>query len=266
MKKTLTIITAALVLAGCANGYRDFYREIPGATPGIIAKRRVAPAPDAPIVDHSGLNPHDIIAQYGEQGYGAIGYSSFNGGKAAESGAIEQGKKVGADIVVISNPQYTGTRSSVIPIVTPTTSTSYTAGSATAYGRGGPVTAYGSSSTTSYGSQTNYIPVNTDRFDYAAVYMVKLKSYLGIRYRDLTPEERGTIQSNRGSVVALVVKGSNAFRADILTGDIILAVNGERVDDSDALGKMIEADRGTDVRLSIRRGSEVIEKTVPVNP
>jgi hypothetical protein len=270
MGKGMKGITFALVcsvgLFACANGYKKFYHQIPGATPERIAATREAHSTGNPIVERTGLPPESIRDQYSEAGYAAIGYSSFNGGAgAAESGAIAQAKAVEADLVVISNPSYTGTQSSVVPIVTPTTSTSYSSGSATAYGGyGAPVTAYGSSTTTTYGTQTNYIPVKVDRYDYAAVYMVKQKIYLGIQYRPLTPDERAAQQSNHGVAVTVVVRGSNAFRNDILVGDVILAVNGEPVDGPDELSRMIEADKGTIARISIRRNGSLLEKMVPI--
>lgn len=266
MKRLAICLAISGAISACASGYKTFYHSVPGATPERIAATRDAPPTGTPIVDHTSLPPEEIRNQYAAAGYAAIGWSSFNGGAgAADSGAISQAKAIGADLVVISSPSYTGTKSSVVPIVTPTTSTSYTSGSATAYGGyGAPVTAYGSSTTTTYGTKTNFIPVNVDRYDYAAVYMVKQKVRLGIQYRELTNEERAAQQSNRGAAVTAVIRGSNAFRNDILVGDVILSVNGEPVDGPDELGRMIEADRGTEARLRIRRGESIIEKVVPI--
>lgn len=215
MNRLLTL-AAMLCLAGCATGYEKFYQPNPSATPAAVAAHRAAPAPAQPILDHTGLTGDALLQPYVAQGYGVIGYSSFNGGGGqSDKGALDQGRKVGADLVVISNPSYTGTRSTVIPIVTPTTSTSYSTGTATAYGSGGTATAYGTSTTTTYGTQTNFIPMHVDRFDYLAVYFVKMRARLGAFVHDLSPEQRQELQSNHGVAVINIVNASPRSQASI---------------------------------------------------
>lgn len=260
MKRLLAILLV-VVLNGCASGYSQFYTALPDATPEAIAKLRVAPPPAAPLVDRSHSVPDpDYYARYG---YAAIGYSSFNSGRAeSESNAIEQGKKVGADLVVIVNPSYTGSVTSHIPVTTPTTSTSYTTGSATAYGAGGTVTAYGNSRTTTYGSQTNYIPMTTNRYDYGAVYFVKRKYSFGANWRDLNNQERAEIQSNSGVVITVVVNDTPAFRNDVLVGDIVTKVNGQSIFGQQAMSDALAGKEGQEVVLTILRNGTAIEKHV----
>src|SRR5690242_11140832 len=57
-------------------------------------------------------------------------------------------QRVGADLVVILNPRCTGSTTSSVPITTPSTSTSYSTGTATAFKPGGPATVFGSGMTT----------------------------------------------------------------------------------------------------------------------
>lgn len=219
----------ALLLTACASGYDTFYKQV--ADPVRVSSSRIAPPPAMPLVQRSPPgDPTTIESSFARKGYFVIGYSSFNGGTGqSESGAIEKAKEVGADLVLILNPQYAGTRTSVVPIVTPTTSTSYTTGSATAYGSGGTVHAYGSGTTKTYGSQTNYIPISVDRMDYTAVYFVKQKLRMGLFTRDLDDDERKTNGTNKGVVVRLVVDGSPAYMADLLPDDVITEIDGKPV-------------------------------------
>jgi len=264
--KRMLIVAAAATLVGCATGYKDFYRPVPGATPEMIANSRLAAAPAEPAVDHTGLTGKALSDAYGAQGYGVIGYSSFNSGHAeSDSSAVEQGKKVGADLVVISNPQYTGTQSSIIPIVTPTSSTSYTSGSATAYGSNGTATAYGSATTTTYGSQTNYIPVSTNRYDYLAVYFVRSKVTLGLRTVDLTSEQRQEIQSNHGVMVTVVITGSPAYNADILVGDFVLAIDGTPIAGSAGYSDLMRQKAGKLVSVTIYRHGQTFAKDIQLH-
>lgn len=262
MKFALSL-AASLFLAGCASGYSQFYTPVEGADSQSISAVRVAPPPAMPKLDRSGDTPDNIVSAYSRHGYVVIGYSSFNSGRAeSEQGALEQGAKVGADVVVVVNPTYTGTVSSVIPMTTPTTQTSYSSGTATAYGAGGTVNAYGSSTTTTYGTNTTYIPMHTNRYDYGALYLVKRRYTLGTHWRDLTDAERQALQTNKGVYILGVVNGTPAFEADILPGDVILSINGQSASDQMGFSKLIDAHRGQTVRLAIFRQGAPITKEV----
>ena len=258
--KKIALVLLTTALTACASGYSQFYTAFPDATPEAIAKVRVAPPPAVPLVDHSPTVPNP--EQYARLGYVPIGYSSFNSGRnESEKNAIAQGQKVGADLVVIVNPSYTESVTSQLPITTPTTSTSYTTGSATAFGPGGSVTAYGNATTTTYGSKTTYIPMTVNRYDFGAVYFVKRSYVFGANWRDLTNEERAALQSNSGVYVTVVVNDTPAFRNDVLAGDIITKIDGQPVYNqsiSDILGQNL----GKEITLTIIRNGNSIEKKV----
>jgi hypothetical protein len=259
--KKLAIVFVAMAVTACASGYSQFYTTIPGATPEVIAQVRAAPAPAVPLVDHSPTVPNP--EQYARLGYVPIGYSSFNSGRnESEKNAIAQGQQVGADLVVIVNPSYTGSVTSQLPLTTPTTSTSYTTGSATAYGSGGTVTAFGNSTTTTHGSQTTYIPMTVNRYDYGAVYFVKRSYIFGANWRDLTNDERSALQSNSGVYVITVVNDTPAFRNDVLAGDIILKIDGQTIYGQQAASDALGNKRGQAITLTIFRNGQTIEKTI----
>lgn len=264
--KTAIVAAIALSLAGCASGYKQFYKSL--VTPEEVAAMRVTPPPAEPEVQHSRpLAPEVIEPSFTRMGYGAIGFSSFNGAAGqSERGAVALGKKIGADIVLILDPQYTGTQSGVVPITTPTTSTTYSSGTATAYGAGGSVTAYGSGRSTTYGTQTNYVPYSVDRMDYTAVYFVKQKYRIGLNTRDLTDAERRSNESNIGAAVRVVVDGTPAFRADILPEDVILEVNGKPVYGAKGFSESAQAiPPGQQiVELKIRRNGELLSKSITI--
>lgn len=257
----------SLILVSCASGYSQFYTPATGATPEAIASIRAAPPPATPLLERSAPgNPEAILASYAKRGYVMIGHSMFNSGrKESEASALKQGVTVGADLVLVLNPQYTGSVTSSIPLTTPTTTTSYTTGSATAYGPGGTVNAYGNATTTTYGSKTTYIPMTVHRSDYGAVYFVKQRFSLGAFVRDLNDTERQELQTNQGVVVLTIVDDTPAFTADILPGDIITAIDGVRVPNQEAFGKITDEHRGKRVTVSIVRNGQPLEKTVQLN-
>lgn len=264
IRANASVLTAAL-LAGCASGYSQFYKPAPGTTPEVIAAMRVAPPTGQPIVERTAM-PSDwtaLIDSYAKRSYAPIGGSSFNSGREErEEAAIEQGKKVGADLVLILNPRYTGSTTTAIPLTTPTTTTSYSTGRATAFGAGGVVNAYGSGTTTTYGSTTTMVPITVHRSDYGALYFVKRKWNFGAELRDLNDQERQDLQSNKGVVVRVVADNTPAFYADILPGDIILAVNDEPILNREYLSKRISNFAGQLVTVSIYRRGSRIEKSV----
>lgn len=259
--KMLFILLLISALVGCASGYKKFYTPLRNPTPEAVASTRVNSPSTGPLVERSkGFPDNDYFAS---RGYAVIGYSSFNSGSAEpESSAIEQARTVGADLVVIINPKYTNTVNSQIPITTPTSETSYSSGSATAYGSGGTATAYGSSTTTTYGTKTTYIPMAVRRYDYGAVYYVKRKYSLGVNWRALTTEERKVLQSNAGVYITSVVQGTPAFKADILPGDIFVAMNGEPIYGSEAAAQLVNKNKGLKTEISLSRNGVIIKKVV----
>lgn len=264
----LIAMLVAAVSASCASGYKQFYQPNPNIPPERVAALRAAPPTGKPIVERSRPEPPErILDAYAKRGYVLIGSSSFNSGSSeSDSAAIEQGVAVGADLVLILNPTYTGTVTSAIPITTPTTSTSVSSATATAYGRSGAVTAYGTGTTTTYGSQTTFIPFTVHRADYAAAYFVKQRFGLGAFFRDLDDSERQRLQTNRGAVARLIVDNTPAFDADILVGDIFVSIDGIAISNQQALGAMLAERRGKKVRISIVRNGTPMEKTVTLNP
>ncbi len=263
----LLVFSVVVALAGCENGYSKFYRPYQGATPELIAKVRASPAPTIPILEHSNAKPDDVLGAYVRNGYMPIGYSSFNSGqRAPDSEALSQAKGVGADLVVVFDPQYTGSITTSIPITTPTSTTSYSQGNATAYGAGGVVNAYGNSTTTTYGSQTTYVPMTVHRFDYGAVFLVRRTWVLGANMRDLTDAERGNLGSNKGVYISLVVNNTPAYLNDILVGDLILSINREAVFGVQSAQDLLQKYRGQSVEITLLRKDQTLSKTLTLAP
>ena len=262
----LVALSASLAITGCSNNYKQFYTPAPGATPQAISAARASAAPPMPTLERSSFGDKDqIVAGYAKRGYVVIGESRFNTGESiSEMGALKQGRAVGADLVLVFIPQYTGSTTSSVPFTTPTTNTSYTTGNATAYGPGGPVTAYGSATTTTYGSNTTYIPITVNRSDYGAVYFVKGRFRIGAFVRNLNDLERQLLQTNQGVVITTIVDDSPAFKADVLPGDMIVSINGERVSNEEGFARMSSARRGQTIKLSLIRQGRAIEKSLTV--
>ena len=264
---------AAFSLGGCAsmaredavNDYAKFYTAESGATPDAVAAARAAPPTGSPKVVPVASWDASIASAYARQGYSLIGSTSFTSGyPESDQDAINLGIQVGADLVVILNPQYKETVTANIPITTPTTTTSNTDASATAYGSRGPVMAYGNSTTTTYGTSTTYVPMTAQRSAYGAGYFVKRRYRFGAIVRDLNDAERQQLQTNRGVYITTVIDNTPAYNADILPSDVILAVNGRPMNGQVGFTDFVNGSRGQTVELTISRSGKTLSKQVSI--
>jgi hypothetical protein len=172
-----------------------------------------------------------------------------------EGKAIAQAKAVGATVVLV-NTNYTDTRTATIPLFVPTAST--TTESGTISGTGGYATYTGTSTTT--GSTIIPYTTSTERFDHYAVFFVKSTTKLryGISLGPLTPEIRQAIRRNTGALVEVVFEDTPAFRANILIGDILVAIDGGEVASPGfAMERLREAQSNPTVLTVLRDGKQI---------
>lgn len=259
-----TVVCGAL--AACASGYGDFYRPVQGVSLEAIATYRSSAPTSRPAIERTvppvqGSN--SFLVPYLKRGYFLIGRSSFSSDSTPnDDEAIEQAKRVGADLVVVFEPRYLGSSTTAIPLTTPTSSTTYSSGSATAYGPRGAVSAYGTGTTTTYGTTTTMIPLTVHRSEYGAAFFIKRRYGLGAMFRDLSDAERSQLQTNKGVSVTLVVDNSPAFVSDLLVGDIVVSIDGEPVANSQGFTEQMRARDGQRIALSLLRGGVRVEKEV----
>jgi hypothetical protein len=255
-------------IIGCAgNPYAKFYR--PSAPPDAFAKGDLERATAPPqVFSSSPQNKDEDLLAMVENGFLMVGWSSFNWKQADVSDAIEEARAIGASLVVLYS-QYSNTISGTVPLVLPkpperTTSTS----SGTIIGTGGSASYMGTSeSTTTGGYNVIPIPYNQMRYDQLAVFYAKSlkKVRFGAYARDLTPDERARLGRNRGAVLIAVLKGSPAFRADFLRGDVIIKMGDDEIDDYKAWMASLDKYTGSDITVKFIRGTETMLKEIKLN-
>jgi C-terminal processing protease CtpA/Prc len=257
MKMKLLCALVALTLSACVNPYSQFYR------PGIDAKTMPSYVPaSGPLTIYTTNDfPKDVDGLI-RKGYTPIGNASFNAdsNQVSESQLRDQAEKVSAQVVLISS-HYTHTVTGAMPLVLPNTTTSYSSGSATAYGPGGTVNAYGNSTTTTYGSQTTMVPFSVARSDFGAVFFVKTRARVGIIAAPIDDATRKRLGTNSGILVRLIVDGSPAFNADIFPGDIVLAMGSEKVQSPEQYMQLLNQYEGQSVTFHLDRDGQAVEKT-----
>jgi S1-C subfamily serine protease len=136
----------------------------------------------------------------------------------------------------------------------------------TAFGNnGGMVNGSYSGTSTTYVPQTTMVPYSVDRYSQIAAYFKPLdRKGLGVKFDSLSDQQRQQIGTNKGLAITAVRKGSPAFMADVLPGDIILSVNGQPVFDAQSSFAAMLAARGGTADLVISRNGDQIKKSVSV--
>jgi hypothetical protein len=275
MKKIVLLL--CLVLSGCAtNPYKQYFTDLTG---GIDVSKDSAfiISTEDPKIYQGGTNVEQDYQRMVEEGYGLLGYSSFNSGALNQKSAIQHGKAIHASIILVYS-KYTHTNSGVLPLTLPDNQTTQTSMSGTGYGSGNIYGSRGSASynssgfysgtatTTTYGTKTTYIPYNTQRYDYIASYWIKSKPrVLGVQLADLTPEERKALGSNKGTKIMAVVKGSPAFTADLFKGDILTQINDKEIIESKSLTDLLNEFKGKKVIFKVFRDNQFLTKEVQLN-
>lgn len=258
--KRLFPVVITLFFAACVNPYTQFYQGILDAR----QQQEYEPQKAELQIYKTDNFERDRLALM-QRGFMLIGEASFNAAstQVTEEQLREQAQKVGAHVVLVSS-KYSHTISGAIPLTIPTTTTSYSTASATAFGSRGTVNAYGSGTTTTYGSQTTFVPYSVARSDFNALFFAKYKSLVGIIPQPLDDESRKRLQSNHGVRVLLVTDESPAFHANILPGDIILGVGGNVIETVENYSQLLHKYEGQTVEFRLDRAGGIIEKPVQI--
>jgi PDZ domain len=264
-------IALALMVSGCVNSFAKYYKPSPYADT-VIKSPYNAPTPATPPVYAYSSDPKADNHRAMEDGYVYIGEASFyaNANKVSESQAVDQGKKVGAALILIHS-EYKDTVSGAVPYTVqnaPVVSTVNTSGTVSSYGSSGysSGTYSGSGTVTSPGGSTTYqIPYRFDRNTYDATFWVKRstdKIVCGINPGPLSDEMKHKLERNSGVVVLVVVHGTPAFQANILEGDIVLKIDDEDIIDPSTFTAQLAKHAGRRANFQILRDG--IPKTIPV--
>lgn len=260
IRKFVIVSVVLVLLQGCATPFAQFYNDTVGGM-DVTKHPNVVLSTGEPKVIRGNIEEQDSLKML-EDCYYSVGYSSFNAGNVDENGAITQAKKVHASVVILYS-KYTGSVSGALPLTLPDTKTSTTSMSGTAYGSRGYASYSGTANTTTYGTSTTYVPYTVHRSDYMATYWVKMKPPMfGTHIKDLTPEMKQQIGSNKGMLIYAVVKGSPAFEADILKGDILRKIGDVSVFDLESFQRALSENEGKETDVTLFRANKEIIKSV----
>ena len=264
-KASLLCIIVVAVFASCAtmNPFANYYHDNTGGIDIASSKKVILPIGEPKIVQ--GIDPKTDYNLMLENAYSLIGYSSFDGPAIENSGAIEVAKQVHASVIIIYS-KYKETLNGSIPLVLPDSHNSNTLINGSISGSTGSALFSGTAVTTTTGTRTVEIPYSTQTFNYFISYWIKVKpGILGAFLKDLTPEIRAKIQSNKGALVVDVINGSPAFEADILPGDVMKKIGDIEILNDFTYQQALLKYAGQTVDVILFRNGMEISKSVVMN-
>jgi hypothetical protein len=210
MNRIFVVITIALMLSGCAIvGHKTFYSQ--------RAPMKFPPTSNVTIFEYSNVEIEEIYNLLFSD-FLVIGESAFIGAYEPPSRSASYAKSIGAD-VFITTSQFSETKTSFMSLNTPTTTTTYVSG----YNGNGLV--YGTATT--YGTQTNVVPISVNRYNQDGMYLknVDVTNPLWVRTRsqyEVTGiNDLSGVWQNESYQIEILQSGEQlvAFITSILDGD-----------------------------------------------
>ena len=116
---------------------------------------------------------------------------------------------------------------------------------------------------------TALIDRHVDHYDYMVTYWKRAdvdKVVLGTLTEPVRRDMWTRLGTRHAREVSAVIGGSPAFMADIWEGDILLAIDGERIAGEQGFNRLLEAHAGRDVVVTIWRDGEIHDRQVPLTP
>jgi len=109
------------------------------------------------------------------------------------------------------------------------------------------------------------MPYSVAHADFGALFFAKTKAKVGIIPQSIDDETRKRLETNAGIKVLVVVEGASAFQADVLPGDIVLAVGGERVQSMQHYVQLLKKYEGQTVSFQLDRDGKPVEKHIAIH-
>jgi hypothetical protein len=260
--RLLFILSTLLLLSACGTGkYGSTYRAYvdPQASPDLIALQE---GQDVNVLRTENLD--NDVRRYRENNFVVVGESAFNGTIEGVDFAKNQAEEVGATHVVIA-AEYTNTRSYIAYHHQSIYRTVYVNRVRVVDGK----RIHYTEAVTVHDSVAVPYRSSYEEFDQWAVFLAKSNRIhkLGLVMRDLYPDERIEFSRNSGVIIDLVLGNSPAFIADVVSGDTLVAINGEKVNNAMHANSIIDglSIGGEAIVLSLIKNGEPKDITFDFN-
>jgi len=276
MKMLLLAAGFGIFLTGCAiNPAARFYQDHTPEMPVAFKQMLLPPNGNPQIIGIAESQHKEEIHRLEEQGYAIIGNLAVEGPAISQSQLIEQAKRAGAAIVLVSS-EFSGSQQGVRPIINYQPGQTYTTSeygtvNANAYGSGGYASGFGtysgSATTTSSGTfNTQYVPYQYNTYRTVASFWRKIKpAIFGVRYSPIPEALRISLQRNTGAYVSAVIQDEPAFKANILAGDIIIQIADTPITNMQETSPPLQAHAGEKIPIKVIRNGQILDIEVQLN-
>lgn len=240
MKQAARILILSLAFAGStsaiAGPHDDFFQSYDVQREDIVLSK-------SPPQVYTSNDLDADVRRWTEDGYIMVGASSWQGGIEDAKKTGKFAKKIKASVALVKvrfiETVSGGTQFMMMPVIG---------------GYGGMI-----------GSAR---PVSFDRYEQTTCFFAKLKPEkigIGVRYQPITQSQAKTIGSAKGIAVTLVVRGSPAFDAGIIAGDLIQTVAGQDYSTRDRMDRVKADYAGQTVPVEIIRDGQpqTLQITMP---
>jgi hypothetical protein len=215
----------------------------------------LAPPPATPALYRGGADDAADVRALVENDYLPLGTSEFTGGAADPRQAAEQGRRLGAALVVVYGEVRDTPDAPMEPLPfhprqpggteTPAPPAADTGGAQATIGTLPP----------------------RPKSDHGASYWAKSRPpLLGIATRPLNDHEKASLVRSDGMVVQIVTRNSPAEAAHIQQGDVIIAIDGKPILDTRAVPAFLQSVAGRKVRIDLLRDGAPHSVEVQLNP
>jgi C-terminal processing protease CtpA/Prc len=110
------------------------------------------------------------------------------------------------------------------------------------------------------------MPYSVARSEFGALFFAKTKARLGVFPRDIDDVTWRRLQTNAGVSVFVVAEGTPAFAADVLPGDIILAIGDDSIQSVGHFFKLLDKYQSQRPLFKIDRAGKSLEKQIEIQP
>ena len=239
MKFNNVFILILFVLVGCAttynNSFTSYYKS-------VVSQEQLIEYFDNSESDLQVYKVDDVqkdMSKIIKRGYRIIGQSSFIG-KTDASLVRDTATSIGANVVLLS-VKYRNTESGTATFSLPSV--------------------YDNTP-----REKINVPYNNDKYEYRALFFKKIKPLtLGINMVPIPAEITTLIKRNRGVMVEIVFDESPAFFADLVVGDVIIAINDKEINNVDELNRLIQLNKGQKTQFTIIRSGQTTPEDIFIN-
>lgn len=235
----LAILTTAPILHAEDNPYAKNYQA---QNQGNLHSLQANPEPQI----FTGIRRDEDNIRMLEDGYDLMGFSGFEGGEISPQLAIEHGRNIQADtILVYAKKAGNNSATSKMEMIKE------------AVKKGQSLT-------------EKDMATDPNKYRYYATYWAKLPPpVLGVHVIKLAArksqqdtEQTNTSTPTEGVRVIAVIRGSVAEQGGLLRGDQLLSINQEKVNDAATLSSLVRRFRGNTATLKIQRQTETLSLQV----